>query len=322
MTVDIGHDRCSELLLPYERGELGAPEADAVERHLRSCDRCAAERAGFLVLVEAPGDPMTPSERNRLHAALDEEMHRRAEQTAPVRSAHHGRTLWGRLSSWGGGALVGAAAALVLVVGALVFGPNLAGGGGDEEGGGQAVGVGEPAQGPEPVFAVAKASAAPEAVPGAAQAQETAGDATGGGDTRRKGRPATMREFGAFAATSKPFTSFAAAYRAEDVPALRDRYLQDLSRAAVDALQTIPLERSPAAIVRQCAELAIEQSATPLLPAYATYTPVNGVESLVIGFVSSEGSSRLVDRYTILAWPGADCAASPSFVSGDIAPGD
>jgi hypothetical protein len=174
--------------------------------------------------------------------------------------------------------------------------------------------------GPEPVFAAPVLPDALQAIPEAAQTQEPE-QAEGGADEKptRSDELNSVQKLGEFASTSKPFTTFATAFEAEDIAALSDSYVDKLAEKAAGALETLSLDSSPSEVIRRCAELAREESPNPLLPAYATYAPVKGVESLVIGFVYSEDGEGMVDRYTVLAWPGADCDAAPTFVSGDIA---
>ena len=323
MTTDIGHDRCSELLLRYERGQLSAAERDEVEQHLGTCIQCSHERAGLVILLDSDEEPLSASERSSLHAALAEEMRR--AMASDVRAIHvpPPASLWGRVRTWRSGTLVGVAATLVLVVGALVLGPRL---GGDTEADDAATGAAggevELRDGPDPVFASPVLPGAPEAIPEAGQAQqaEQAEDLEGGADEApgSSNELTSVQKLGQFASTSKPFTTFAKVFGAEDVAALSDSYVDMLAEKAGRALETLSLDSSPSEVIRSCAEIAIEQSPSPLLLAYATYAPVEGVESLVLGFVFAEDGAGPVDRYTVLAWPGADCDAAPTFVSGDI----
>lgn len=324
MTMNIGHDRCSELLLPYERGELSAPERDSVEQHLVTCIQCSHERAGVVILLDTGEESLSASERSSLHAALAEEIRRpRESEVRPVHSPYR-PSLWNRMPSWGGGTLVGVAATLLLLVGALVLGPRLVGDNGVQDAAtGAGGGESELQGGPEPVFAGPVLPGAPEAIPQAGQAQEpeqAEEQVDGAGEGRTTSDELTsIQKLGQFASTSKPFTTFANAFGAEDVAALSDSYVDKLAQKAGRALETLSLDSSPPEVIRTCAQLAIDESPNPLLPAYATYAPVEGVESLVLGFVYSEDGEGPVDRYTVLAWPGADCDAAPTFVSGDIA---
>jgi hypothetical protein len=321
MTTDIDHERCSELLLHYERGELSAAEKDAVEQHLDTCIQCSQERAGVVILLDAEEESLSASERSSLHAALAQEMRRPRE--SGVRAVHPPPqpSLWSRMTSWGGGTRVGVAATLLLLVGALVLGPRLVGGNGVEDAATDAGGAaGERQGGPEPVFGAPVLPGAQEAIPEAEQAQDPE-QAEGGADEQP--RPSdeldSIQKLGRFASTSKPFTTFARAFAAEDIAALSDSYVDKLAQKAARAPETLSLDSPPSEVIRRCTALAIKESPNPLLPAYATYAPVEGVESLVLGFVYSEDGEGPVDRYTVLAWPGADCDAAPTFVSGDIA---
>jgi hypothetical protein len=322
MTTDIGHERCSELLLHYERGKLSAPEADAVERHLGTCSRCSQERAGLAMLIDDDVEPLSASERSHLHAALAEEMRRSRETEARLARPHPRPSLWSRITSGGAGRLVGVAATLLVLVGAVVFGPRLIGGNGVQEAASGGAGAEVEVQGgPDPVFAAPVLPSAPEAIPEAGQARDLPDEAEEAGRAQLASPDEldSVQKLGAFASTSKPFTTFATAFGAEDVAALRDLYVDKLAQKAGRALETLSLDPSPAEVIRTCAQLAIEESPNPLLPAYATYAPVEGIDSLVLGFVYSEDGEGPVDRYTVLAWPGADCDAAPTFVSGDIA---
>jgi hypothetical protein len=309
--TQIDHDRCSELLLAYERGELAAADAYAVEQHLRSCSRCADERSGVATLIHGEIEPLTPTERARVHAAVAEELRRRA----PVPTRRLRTPLWRRISGWQGGALVGAAAAVLLIVGALVVGPRV--GGGEEVADTAATGGAEPGtdatRGPEPVFAAPVLAA--EALPDVERQEAQAAQGEAATPAQQQFQLGSARTL---ASTARPFERFAAAFQAEDVIALRDVYVDELARQAATKLQGLPLRGPPAEVLRSCAELAMRESANPLLPAYATYAPVDGVNSLVIGFVYSDDGSGRVDRYTIMAWPEADCDAPPVLASGTI----
>ena len=129
MTQPITHERCSELLSSYVRGNLAEPDLVAVESHLDGCDRCRRELAGLKALVSIPVEPLSDREREHL---------RRRVEAAAVRRRSIGARMWP------------AAAALAILAGAggtlLYLGGT---DGGEKYGASEAPSVRSPAQGRE-----------------------------------------------------------------------------------------------------------------------------------------------------------------------------
>jgi hypothetical protein len=149
MTMD--HDRCSELIAPFVRGELLGREAAEVRQHLDGCDLCSAEeRAVRALLAPETETSMSEIERVRLHRRLEDAVE--AEPGGRVQARAGGA----RMAAWG------AAAAVLALLGGFLY-VGLSDGGNDDlgfAGGGDAQEAGEPALddsagggvAPEPTF--------------------------------------------------------------------------------------------------------------------------------------------------------------------------
>src|SRR5918999_657810 len=112
MTID--HDRCSELIAPFVRGELDERAAAEVREHLDGCDACSAEERGVRALLAAQTEPpMSELERVRMHRQLENAVvaERGREAKAPRRKEAGARIA----------ALGAAAAAVLLVVGGFLY---------------------------------------------------------------------------------------------------------------------------------------------------------------------------------------------------------
>jgi hypothetical protein len=300
--TEITHERCSELLAGHQRGELEPEEASAVERHLAGCEECRSELAGVRALF-APGDfdPLRDDERRRLRAAVAQEA-----RLAPVKVHEFParRSLWERHA----GQIVGAAASIVVVLFAiLVVWGGLQGGGDDAgddagDGGGQAgaeTAEGAPAEGPLPFFA-SPGEVRPE--PEAAQDQNAEEDDSARSlsnfQTRLSYTEKSIRRLG----ESGPiFRTFMQAYSADDARGLAEEFLNQLASDAPEpGLRDQILKCGP--------ELLGDDPERSLLPAFATGAEFKGEDSLILGFVTSDGTTTELNRYSIWAWPvGADC---------------
>jgi hypothetical protein len=307
--TEITHERCSELLAGHQRGELEPDDASAVERHLAGCEECRAELAGLRALF-APGDfdPLRDDERRRLRAAVTEE----ARLTpAKVHVFPARRTFWERHA----GQIVGAAASIVVVLFAVLVFQGLQGTGTDDaggDGGGEEAGTAESAplaEGPQPLFAFAE-SREPEAQAAQDQAAGEDDSARNLADfqTRQSYTKKSIRRLG----ESGPiFRNFMQAYGTDDASGLAEEFL---NRLASDA----PEPEVGDQIFECRAELPDDNPERPLLPAYATVAEFNGEESLVLGFVTTDGTNTELNRYSIFVWPIGDCEAFPLSSFGDI----
>jgi len=60
---DLDHERCSELLGRFVRGELARADEESVRGHLRVCESCAEERRGLERLLAEEVEPLSVSSR-------------------------------------------------------------------------------------------------------------------------------------------------------------------------------------------------------------------------------------------------------------------
>lgn len=294
------HDRCSELLPGYVRGELTRALAEEVRAHLGSCEDCRAEERAVATLaaVVAPDPgPLQELERARMHRGLAQELFT-SRANADVAGAA-GR----RWSRW---VVPAAAAAAVLAAVAVT---TLGGGAGDSDStavhsslrandgdgdGGDAVHdsteAGSGKEEAETQRALSGVSSEADAAAGAAFVApgqpEPRFDRDAGALT-----PADLSEIG----RGKLFRSFAAAYRPDDGAGLYDGFLDALGRDAPELRAEID----------ECAA-TLPQDGT-LIPAYATTGEYDGRDALVLGFVTSDPGSRKLDRYLMWVWARGEC---------------
>lgn len=318
------HHPISELLAPYERGELGAPETAAVEDHLASCDECRAELAGVRALFGAPGPAMEEIERARLRRAV-------LSATTGQRAEPPGPSLASRIAP-----ALGAAALLALFVfgAAQLFTGGL---GGDDSGESatdaagradsgsdesalayQDGALGLPATGPRSSEGLA-VGAAPEE--DTAEGQSSDGDTASGdagGDEpaaaeiadsadpqpyfEPQPRVLSERALHRLGRSRDPFAAFSLAYMAGDGT---DR----------EALTTALSLASPEpGEVRACANGVLDQDANAV-PAYGALGSFEGRYTLVLGFVTAPRASAALSRYDIWVWNFGDCSAAVNRLS-------
>jgi anti-sigma factor RsiW len=300
--TEMTHERCSQLLASFARGELSATDQSAVERHLATCAECSREYAGVNLFLTGDHEGLTDHERARLHNAVGAAMARsRSPQidVFPVPAPGLRERLWP-------GMRVLAAAAIVVV--GFVFAANVLPGGNDTDsgradiqgaaGGGASAPEAAP-NGPAPVFAG-------PAAPGAFAADQSDGAATeesaSPGQALRSAKsspPYSTDELRQLGRTQAPFTDFAASYTGEDVSRLAEPFLEQLAASA-------PTDRLASA-VRTCGREVLDAASIPLLPAFAAYEVVEREQSLVFGLVSSSLTDGPVDQYRLWVWSDGDC---------------
>ncbi|MGH2807944.1 MAG: anti-sigma factor family protein [Actinomycetota bacterium] len=66
----IDHERYSERLSGYVRGELGPEETEEIRAHLLECPMCRHEEAALIALSAAPIEGLSGEESERLHATV------------------------------------------------------------------------------------------------------------------------------------------------------------------------------------------------------------------------------------------------------------
>jgi hypothetical protein len=283
MTID--HDRCSELIAPFVRGELTGRAAAEVREHLESCDDCSAEERGARALLDAGTEPsMSEIERVRLHRRLEDAVvaERGREVQAPRR-----RGAWGRFAA------LGAAAAVLMAVGGFLY-LGLGGGAGSEDmGAAQGGGGGRAAEGTEEAaqnqFAQDRVAPEPTFIDRLDRLTDRELESTG-----RRGS-AVKR--------------IASAYQVDDVGATRTRAVATLANQAPVALREQ---------IRTCAQVVFEGQPQSL-PASGRRGTYQGRAVLVLTFAWSDDPAGPLDRFMVWVWPeGGSCDTPVAYRFGTI----
>jgi hypothetical protein len=283
MTSELSHERCSEILGDFVRGELDATEAEAVERHLAHCDACSEEHSALQVLLAPLDTVLSEHERARLERNVAGEL----GDVIPVR--RDGSSAWTKVAQ-----SLGAVALIAIIgVGIVQLGT---GGGGDDSG--AANGGSDTA---------ATTGQANDATKGSAEGATSAGGAVAAAP---KPRPSfdrklldlTDKKFRALGKSSQ-LRAFSDSYSADDVARLKNEYTNELALAAPTADQQT--------LVRQCAQRVFDSTESySLLPAYAADARLNGREALILGFAWTNKQAGPLDQYMLWVWPVADCDAA------------
>lgn len=278
MTSPFDHDRCSELLAAYARGELDAPLRAALEEHLAGCAGCRAEAAAVRALLAPAGRPLSELERARLHAAIAAGL--AAAEPAP-------RSLWARLYP-----ALGAAAALLVLFSAGYL--TLRGDGGEDAATGAPAGIEQTTKGP--------GAGAPAPFADTPEEAGRAGDAGAGPEVLMAVGPLYDGDLGAISrrdlarlAARAPFPAFASTFDAGDAAAQRDAFADQLARAWGDGA------------ARACiaALLSDEPGA---LPAYGADARLDGAAVLVVGAALAPSGSGPLSDYVVVAYDPSGCA--------------
>jgi hypothetical protein len=285
MTID--HDRCSELLAPFVRGELTGRAAAEVREHLEGCDDCSAEERGARALLDAGTEPsMSEIERLRLHRRLADALvaDRGREVQVPPRRGAGGRI-----------AALGAAAAVLMAVGGFLY-LGLGGGGAGspalESGGGGGAGVAEDAGSQR----------------SAAQDEAVAPEPTFIDRLDRL----TDRDLEATGGRGRATRQFANAYRVDDVGETRTSAVASLVGQAPE-----PLREQ----IRRCAEVVFEGQPQSL-PASGRRGTYQGRAVLVLTFAWSDDPAGPLDRFMVWVWPeGGSCDTPVAYRFGTIKTG-
>ncbi|MGH2693444.1 MAG: anti-sigma factor family protein [Actinomycetota bacterium] len=313
---DLDHERCSELLGRFVRGDLPPDDEAAVRSHLRGCESCAEEHRGLERLLAEEIEPLSELERTRLRASISSAVRpsprRRGEggtSEAPSAPGFPRRRSWSaRLAP-----ALGAAALLVLVA-AGVYGALQSAG--EDDLGGAAVEADSPA--PES----GREKNAPGRASDEALTEEAAGTAfqAGGGDV--PAAPTFEPDLGTFTLddlrrlgrTGGLFGAFASVYDNSDASDLEGRYLVRLSERAPDDSAT---EQT-----RRCGDVVLRSLGNPVLAAYGAHGALRRDDTtrdaLVLGFAYSSGDQGPLDRFMFWVWPREDCDAPLEYVSARI----
>ena len=299
MRHEMDHERCSELLGPYARGELDAEERARVAAHLAGCSECSAELAGLTELIDIEVAPLTDAERSALRAGIERRLEPRDEVVAFPTSSER-RALWGRLAP----ALGAAALILVVGVGAFWVGDRFTGqdeaaedAGGDAEVAAEGT---EDVEGPLPEFeGVATGEAA------AAQEDQ----ATGRRALTDRAFEVTEPLLRLLGERGTPFVDFAGHYEAPLPEDLAARFAALLGEAAGDDLR---------ARIEECASEVISGRGATTLPAYGARGRFQERDALILGFASADGAEGPLDRYVFFVFPVDSCATPLTTAGGRI----
>jgi hypothetical protein len=314
------HDRCSELLGGYVRGELERAEAEGVREHLSECEECRAEHRALTTLLGDAGEvrPMDDMERARLHRGLAQELFTpRANADVAGAGSGGGAPRWAK---WVVPAVASAAvlgAVFVMATGggsdeATQFSAEAEGGAedagssldalrdsdeGSGAGGRTSRGGGGSQAGDEPKRSVAAASA-PDGNSfslASGAAPEFAGDL---------GSP-TTEDLASIGRSGEPFAAFAERYGPADVPRLYDRFLDALTDAA-------------GGLGREIEDCATAVQDGSVLPAFAARAEYEGRDVVVLGFAASDPDSERLGRFLLWVWEPGSCEEPVDTLFGDI----
>lgn len=298
------HQRTSERLGAFERGELTGPDTAEVQRHLQECPQCRAEHRALSLLTADDGDaPLTEEERSELRAAVARQM--RADRTQVVRKLPERRDQpRARRAAAALGIAAFVAAGGFFVINSLLTSEDAAELGAGGEGTAE-----EPAAdqsgGPMPVFAGAEAPAI------AFESEEAQDETARRAQLQMATPPYDQDDLIRLGRSHRPFVAFARAYTADDAGAQAERFLEELASQAPSE----PIARA----VRACGHEVLAEGT--VLPAYAEVARVDGRRSLILGFVFPGEEDGPLDRYMIWAWEGPDCAGDlPTSVFGEVEP--
>jgi Putative zinc-finger len=287
MTID--HDRCSELIAPFVRGELTERAAAEVREHLDGCDACSAEERGARALLDAGTEPsMSELERVRLHRRLEDAVG--AERGREVQAAPRRRGAGARIAA------LGAAAVLAALGGFLYLG--LSGGGAGQGVGGEAGDLGS-ARGDDE-------GAAAES--GAGQGGAVAPEPTFIDRLDRL----TDRELESTGRRGSAVSRIASAYQVDDVGETQSNSVATLAGQAPVALREQ---------IRRCAEVVFEGQPQSL-PASGRRGAYQGRTVLVLTFAWSDDPAGPLDRFMVWVWPeGGSCDTPVAYRFGTIKTG-
>ena len=317
------HHPISELLAPYARGDLGAPEASEVEAHLATCDECRGELQAVRALHGAPGNlsekpALEEIERARLHrAVLAATTGERAEPPGPSWAARIAPAL-------------GAAALFALFIfgAAQLFTGGMGGSDESASSGADADSVdagsseselayqdgalGLPATNPRVTSSFSSDAATeegPDGGDGGDTPQSEGAGSEGSASTQLadsgspppyfEPQPRVLSEDALHRLGRKrdPFAAFRFGY------ALGDGTDREALTNALAMASPEPGE------VRACANGVVDSDANAL-PAYGALGTFEGEYALVLGFVTTLRDSAALSRYDIWVWRFGDCSSA------------
>lgn len=299
MEDEMDHERCSELLPRYERGELAPGQAEAVRDHLQTCEACTQELAGLELLEAAAVDPLSPAERTRVYAAIAAAVDADSQQQTTVLPAR--RPLWVRFAP----ALAGVATLALIVTGAALLG---SGSGSDTAGEGDGSGRSSREAGGGDAGEAAQEVGAGNGASGAFYAGDI-GTVT----VKSLSRDTRRRRFLRAPANTSFADAAADAENAESAGA-------DESRGAdepLDALRNLQAQ-ADVAVGRQIADCARSVTSTvpyETLPVYAATATLKGDRVLLLGLRWTPRGGKELGRFMLWAWPIGDCSVPVFYAS-------
>lgn len=311
------HERCSEALAGYLRGDLSQTETAWVEAHLAACDECSQELVALRALEGPEAPALTELERARLRRVVLTEAvplpDARARGQAPSRGARLYRYL-------------GAAALLAAIGGFVYMGLN------------GTVGGDEAATGPT-AEVEADAGSEPEGAGGGDGAQsgfrrdQTVDEESDAGPVSRTAKDTLagvanaapqptfkewwgnvdQRRLNKLAREGLPLVVFSRAFNATEAPELRDEFLQQMAKVA------------PGARARQlveCTDVVAGQFPTvvPAFAAVGNLTEGPDREILLVAYAWTEESQGPLDKSMVWAWPLSDCSSIAHYSTNEIEP--
>jgi hypothetical protein len=291
------HERCSELLLPYLKGELEEADREQVDRHLRSCGTCTEEKSAIERLLAVEASPMTAGERRSLHGAVADRLPSTTPDREVVSTPARGARWFGRTAP--------ALGAVALIALAVVFATSLLSGEGDEGEGGSAItGPRERLQG---------------------EADGTEGGGAGGvapqGAAPDEEKDTAERAVPHFERGAKDITRSALSKLPESEPAFD--VVAGVTRSKAGTLQTnyasALSDQAPPdtrAQVRECSE-SVAASQGAVVPTYGAEGEYRGKDALLVGFVAGSNGGPL-NRYMLWLWPKGSCDVPLEYLSGPL----
>lgn len=305
------HDRCSELLAPFVRGELEAALASDVEAHLLICPDCSQEHKGLQALGQGEVPSLTELERARLRRVVLSEAVPMPNESAPVVTTAPGDARRARLFQ-----LLGTAAVLALIGGFAYLG--LSGGMGGRDGGDAA----DTATGGSELEASEEAFQDSDAPQKRGKASGTAGGASGSADTTMEARPPapspTFRSdlgpvdekyLNKLGRSGLPLVIFSRAYSTDDVAERQASFIEELAGQA-------PTARGND--IRTCAAEITGQFPNSLLAYAALAEFEDRGDILVLAFAWTDEDTGPLAQSMVWAWSIGDCDGIPVHYSKNV----
>jgi hypothetical protein len=306
MRPEISHERCSELLPGFLRGDLAGGDEEAIRTHLAGCEDCRAELAGLTVLTAEIPEGLREDERVRLHDGVAAALAPRPGRAGDVIPLER-RTR----APWGARWLGAAAAVLVIAVGGVWAVTQFGGVEGERgtadsgAGGGAGAEEGAPAQdidGPTPLFAEGRADL--EAASRKSLDDQNALTAEGATEFSRVAD--SPRSLGRLVRTSPLVGAFAAAYEPAQADDLADAFIAELVKQAPPGF---------ASQIEECGPVALEATDSPILPVFAVSARYLGDEALILAFITGDVA---FDHYSVVVWPAGSCERPLDSVGGPL----